>query len=305
MVSGSLAAVIAEAQSAPLPLPGGREGATVRLHPLMTGHAPGPREWFESEGGRFAWLRAFGLRGAARMKIPIQAFLVEHPGVGPLMIDTGFHPSVAVDPKQNLGPVYARFLGELEMSAEHAAPAQLRARGLDAADIRYVLMTHMHFDHASAIGEFPGATFLMSQQEWDAVLEGKRLDGYVRRQYDFGFDYRTFDFDSGATESFASFGRSFDLFGDGSIRAVFTPGHTHGHTSYVLRLRDREVLVAGDAFYTRRALDEGVPPYRMADAHLYRRSLREIQRYREQTPQALIIPGHDWDAFSALDPVYG
>ena len=298
--------MIAEAQPAQLPLPGGRQGATVRLHPLMTGELPGPPEWFEHEGGRLSALRAYGLRGdrSEYMRIPVPAFLVEHPGAGPLMIDTGLHPSVGVDAKQNLGRLFALYFRGVQMSSEQAAPAQLRARGLDAADIRHVLMTHMHVDHASAISEFPDATFVLSQQEWDAVVDGGFTDGYVTRQFDYGFDYRTFDFDSGATESFASFGRSFDLFGDGSIRAVFTPGHTHGHTSYILRLGEREVLIAGDAIYTRRALEEGVPPFRMADEHHYRRSLREIRRYREQTPTALIIPGHDWDTFSALDPVY-
>ena len=190
------------------------------------------------------------------------------------------------------------------MTSEQAVPDQLRARGLDAADLRVVLMTHMHFDHASAISEFPNATFVLSKQEWDVLNEGKVTDGYVKSQYDFGFDYRTFDFDSPGTDSFATFGRSFDLFGDGSVHAVFTPGHTHGHTSYVLRLRDREVLIAGDAIYTMRTLEESVLPYKTADEHHFRRSLKEIQRYRDRTPGALIIPGHDWDSFSALDPAY-
>jgi glyoxylase-like metal-dependent hydrolase (beta-lactamase superfamily II) len=304
--AGSLASVIAEAQPAELPLPGGREGATVRLQPLLTGELPGPPGWFEREEGRFAGLRAMGLTGdrSEYLRIPVPAFLVEHPGVGPILIDTGLHPSVAVDPKQNFGRLLAYYYRGLKMAAEQAVPAQLRARGLDAADIRFVLMSHMHVDHASAISEFPGSTFVLSKQEWDAVMSGKTTDGYVRRQYDFGFDFRTFDFDSPGTESFATFGRSFDLFGDGSVRAVFTPGHTHGHTSFVLRLRDREVLIAVDAIYTQRTLDESVLPYKMADEHQFRRSLKEIQRYRERTPGALIIPGHDWDSFSALDPAY-
>jgi len=298
--------VIAEAQPAQLPLPGGREGATVRLHPLNTGELPGPPAWFEREEGRLAGLHANGLMvdRSTLMRIPVPAFLVEHPGAGPILIDTGLHPSVAVDPKQNFGRLLAYYYRGLKMNAEQAAPAQLRARGLDAADVRFVLMTHMHVDHASAISEFPEATFVLSKQEFDAVTDGRVTDGYVKRQYDFGFDYRAFDFDSRGTESFATFGRSFDLFGDGSVRAVFTPGHTHGHTSYVLRLREREVLIACDAAYTERTLSESVLPYKMADEHHFRRSLKEIQRYRERTPGALIIPGHDWDSFSALDPAY-
>jgi N-acyl homoserine lactone hydrolase len=298
--------VIAEAKPAQLPLPGGRQGATVKLHPLNTGELPGPPAWFEREEGRLAGLHAAGLMvdRSTFMRIPVPAFLVEHPGVGPMLIDTGLHPSVAVDPKQNFGRMLAYYYRGLKMNAEQAVPAQLRARTLDAADIRFVLMTHMHVDHASAISEFPATTFVVSQQEWDQLESGKPTDGYVRRQYDFGFDFRTFDFDSPGTDSFATFGRSFDLFGDGSIRAVFTPGHTHGHTSYVLRLREREVLIACDAAYTMRTLEEDVLPYKMADEHQFRRSLKEIQRYRERTPGALIIPGHDWGSFSALDPVY-
>ncbi len=298
--------MIAESQPAELPLPGGRDGATVRLHPLNTGELPGPPAWFEREEGRRARLHAYGL-GVDRstfMRIPVPAFLVEHPGVGPMLIDTGLHPSVGVDPRQNVGRLIGYTYRGVKMNAEQAVPAQLRARGLDAADIRLVLMTHMHPDHASAISEFPDSTFVLSKQEWDVLEHGKTTEGYVKSQYDFAFDFRTFDFDSRGTDSFATFGRSFDLFGDGSVHAVFTPGHTHGHTSYVLRLRDREVLIAGDAIYTMRTLEESVLPYRMADEHQFRRSLKEIQRYRERTPGALIIPGHDWDSFSALDPVY-
>jgi glyoxylase-like metal-dependent hydrolase (beta-lactamase superfamily II) len=299
--------MIAEAQPAQLPLPGGRQGATVRLQPLNTGEMAGPPAWFEREQGRLAGLHALGIRVDAStfMRIPVPVFLVEHPGAGHLLIDTGLHPSVAVDPKQNFGRLLGMTAARgLKMNAEEAAPAQLRARGLDATDIRFVLITHMHLDHASAISEFPDATFVLSKQEWDALAEGKVTDGYVKHQYDFGFDYRTFDFDSTGTESFVAFGRSFDLFGDGSVHAVFTPGHTHGHTSYVLRLRDREVLVAGDAIYTMRTLEESALPYKMADEHHFRRSLKEIQHYRDRTPGALIIPGHDWEAFSALDPAY-
>ena len=65
----------------------------------------------------------------------------------------------------------------------------------------------------------------------------------------------------------------------------------------VLRAKGREVLVAGDAIYLRETLDASHLPYRMEDEHLFRRSLREIAQYRKETPDALIIPGHDWKAW--------
>jgi hypothetical protein len=54
-------ATAAEPKPAELPLPGGREGARVKLHPLLTGQLIGPEGWFLREEGRFAWRRAFGL----------------------------------------------------------------------------------------------------------------------------------------------------------------------------------------------------------------------------------------------------
>ena len=63
-------ATAAEPRPAELPLPGGREGARVKLHPLLTGQMIGPEAWFLREEGRLAWRRAFGLgvktRGLAR-----------------------------------------------------------------------------------------------------------------------------------------------------------------------------------------------------------------------------------------------
>lgn len=300
-------AAAAEPKPASLPLPGGREGATVRLHPLLTGVAFAPPAWIHREEGRLATLRALGM-GVPKdryLKVPAPAFLVEHPSVGPVLVDTGFHPSVAVDPKQNLGRLGATLIFRgVKMEASQAVPAQLRAKGIDPASVKVVVMTHLHVDHASAMSEFPGATFVFTKREWEAATSHGQLHGYARRQFDHAFDYRTLDFEAGGGDSFATFGRSFDLLGDGSIRVAYTPGHTHGHQSVILRLHGREALLAGDAIYTLRALRDTHLPYRMEDAHLFRRSLSELQLYAEQTPDALIVPGHDWEAWQELEPVY-
>ena len=299
-------ATAAEPRPAELPLPGGHEGASVRVHPLITGRMIGPEAWFLRRNGRLAWRRALGLgmTRSERLELPVPAFLVEHPRAGPVLIDTGFHPSVAVEPRKNLGPVAHLLFKDVRMEAEQAATAQLRARGIEPSRVNVVVMTHLHVDHASAISEFPDATFVVSRAEWAAATSQGQLHGYVSRQFDHAFDYRLLDFEGPDVESFASFGRSVDLFGDGSVRCVYTPGHTLGHQSVVLRLRRREALVAADAVYLRRNLDEVGLSHRTADDHLSERSLREIRRYARDTPDALIIPGHDWDAWQELDAVY-
>jgi N-acyl homoserine lactone hydrolase len=299
-------ATVAEPRPAELPLPGGRPGCTVKVHPLLTGRMKGPEPWFLREPGRFAARRAygFGVKRDEWLELPAPAFLLEHPGVGPILIDTGFHPSVAVNPKQNLGRLALRIFKDLRMEPAQAVSAQLRDKGMTPADLKVVVMTHLHMDHASAIAEFPGATFVVSKAEWEAATTQGQFHGYVKRQFDHGFDYRLLDFDDPRASSFSGFGRSFDLFGDGSVRVVFTPGHTLGHMSVVVRASGREILVAADAAYLSRTIDDEHVPFRMEDEHLFRRSLREIRQYAKETPDALIIPGHDWAAWGELDSVY-
>jgi glyoxylase-like metal-dependent hydrolase (beta-lactamase superfamily II) len=300
-----MSAAAAEPRPAELPLPGGRDGASVRVRPLLTGRARSPKANLLREEGRLAKLHANGLlvpRSEYRV-VPVPAFLVEHPGAGLILVDTGFHPSVAVDPAENLGRAFTLLFKDFEMEPEQAVAAQLRASGRSASDVKVVVMTHLHADHASAMSEFPDATFVFSRAEWAAATDGGQLDGYMRRQFDHAFDYRTLDFDGRGADSYSTFGRAFDLLGDGSIRLVFTPGHTLGHMSVVLRTTAREVLLAGDALFLERTLREHHLPARLADEHLFRRSLREIELYAREAPDALIVPGHDLDFWERLPAV--
>ncbi|HET8821285.1 MAG TPA: N-acyl homoserine lactonase family protein [Thermoleophilaceae bacterium] len=296
----------AEPRPAELPLPGGRKGAKVKLHPLLTATVKGPPGWFLREDGRLAGLRALGVRVPKERWLtgPIVAFLVEHPSAGAVLIDTGFHASVAVKPRSNLGRMGALLYRDIDMRPEQAAVAQLRDKGIQASDVRVVIMTHFHPDHASAIVDFPDATFLVSDVEWEAATEGGQRQGYVHSQFDHGFDYRLVDFDSEQANSFSGFARSLDVFGDGSVRLAFTPGHTLGHMSVVLQTASGEVLVAGDAIFMHKTLEDDHLPFALPDEHLFRRSLREIRQYVKETPDALVIPGHDWEAWQKLKPVY-
>ncbi len=299
-------ATAAEPRPAELPMKGGRDEADVKLTPILTATIKGPIQWFLRDEGRMAKLKGFGI-GVPKdqwVKAPVQCFLVEHPSAGTILIDTGFHASVAVKPRSNLGLFGSTLYRDIDMRPEQSAAAQLRERGIEPSSVGTVIMTHLHPDHASAIVDYPEATFLVSSAEWEAASDGGQRDGYVKRQFDHGFDYRLIDFDSNDANSFSGFARSFDVFGDGSVRVVFTPGHTLGHMSVVLRTGNGEVLVAGDAIFMHRTLDDDHLPHLVADEHLFRRSMREIRQYKKETPDALVIPGHDWEAWQKLDASY-
>jgi glyoxylase-like metal-dependent hydrolase (beta-lactamase superfamily II) len=264
-----------------------------------------PPEFMAMTAGKAHAVRKFLMARKDQVKVPIVAFLVEHPGVGPIIIDTGFHPSVATDPKQNLGRVYAAIYN-IDMRPEQALPAQLRERkGIEPGDVRVAIMTHLHLDHASAISEFTSATYVLGAGEWRAFHAHRfALDGYVRNHVEHAVEYKEVPYDSPVIDSYSTFGRAYDLFGDGSVRLVATPGHTHGHQSVILRLREREALVTGDAIYYLRTLDDERRGWVMADEHRWRRSIGEIRLYRRENPDALIIPGHDPEEWALLLPRY-
>lgn len=295
-----------EPKPAQLPLPGGQANATVRLHPLLTGELGAPPGFVARPAGRLSLVRGLGLGHSRRSWIwlPVPAFLIEHPGAGPLLVDTGLHPSVAIDPAQSFGRP-AALAYRFRVQPNQNVAAQLRDREIDPASVAVVVMTHLHTDHASGVAELPQATFVVDGREWRSAIGSRGLvRGYRRQQFDYGFDWRALDFAAAEVDSFETFGQSLDLFGDGSVRLLSTPGHSAGHLSVLVRLRDREALLCGDAAYTRRAIDHDVAPLLVDDEHRFFRSLREIRRFVERTPGLVVIPGHDGEVWPTLDAVY-
>jgi len=290
------------------PLASGSRGAAVAVEPLVAGHVDWPKAMMVSPGGRMLsakLLRAL-LTGKEAIAVPVPAFLIRHPSAGPILVDTGLHPSIATDPSENFGSLGARF-GKPTLVPGEDVPSQLRKRGLDPGEIPIVVMTHMHMDHTSAISEFPNSTFVVSEAEWRFASGGggSAQNGYRRAHFDYAFEYRSVDFNRDNIDSYASFGRTFDLFGDGSIRLAFTPGHSAGHMSVIVHLAERDFVIGGDAVYMLAQLDGSEPgPPRPQDAHNLRRSLQELRLFRSQFPDAVITPGHDPDFYARVEQRY-
>jgi N-acyl homoserine lactone hydrolase len=292
----------ADPRPAQLPLAGGRDGATVTVQPLRTAEILAMPRFLQRPSGPLAELRGLGLLTPRRRwsRIPVACFLVEHPGVGPILVDTGLHASVAEDPAATLGR-RAALVMDIAMEPGWAAAE----RGVEPEDVRVVVMTHLHYDHAGAVADFPQATFVVDAAEWEAASHGGFRRGYRSALFDHPFDWRLVSFDGSAVGSFASFGRAIDLFDDGSVQLLSTPGHSKGHLSVLLRLSaGRELLLTADAAYARRSIDEDLVPVFVDDVHRYRRSLGEIRRYIGQTPSATVICGHDVEGWADVQSAY-
>jgi N-acyl homoserine lactone hydrolase len=276
-----------------LPLAGGREGAGVRVHPLRTANMLAPPNFLQRPTGPLWQLRGLGLQAPRSkwMTLPIPCFLVEHPEAGPFLVDTGLHASVADDPAQSLGRA-AKLIYKIDMAAGDAAPAQVRARGFDPDAIGLVLMTHLHYDHASGATQFPGATFLVERREWEAAQRGGFLQGYHGPHRDPALDWHAIDVEPEA-----------DLFGDGSVRLLHTPGHTPGHLSLLLRLAGgASLLLAADAAYAKTTLEHRLLPLFVDDDSAYRASLDRLIALRDSADH--VVCGHDPDGLDRADGVF-
>jgi glyoxylase-like metal-dependent hydrolase (beta-lactamase superfamily II) len=179
---------------------------------------------------------------------------------------------------------------EVRMSEEDHCVAQLRRIGVAAGSVRYVVQTHLHIDHTGALGHFPSATFVVHGCELHAAraAESPIASGYVRADYD------------RPEVRWQLAEGELDLFGDGTIRLIETPGHSAGHMSLLLQLDETgPVLLTADAVDNRAQWDGRERPRALFSREDASRSLELLRRLAHQT-NPLIVLGHDPDDWSRL-----
>jgi N-acyl homoserine lactone hydrolase len=201
--------------------------------------------------------------------VPVTAYLLEH-AHGKAVFDTG------------LGPRFARpagdtFRGTVDLEESELIDARLRSVGVDPLQIGYILSSHLHADHAGGNALLPAASVVVQRTEWEQAHTAE--PGH----------YHVPEFDTG--QPVLQISGQYDLFGDGSVVLVPTPGHTAGHQSARVQTGSGEVVLAGDACHLRRSLDELAVPADGSDLDRYRRSL-EWFRVRQRAG-AIIAFGHD------------
>jgi glyoxylase-like metal-dependent hydrolase (beta-lactamase superfamily II) len=230
-------------------------------------------------------------------------FLVEHPSEGPFLIDVGYDPSIESHPTRTLGFVFGK-LAMKHRLAERSVLEHVSERGLDPSDLSPVVMTHLHLDHVSASGQWPQATFIVDRVERAAADRQRGPGPYVKRHLATIENWREIDFAGPQAEPFESFSRTVDLFGDGLVRLVSSPGHSPGHLSVLLRLRDRYALILGDAMMSTLELREPVIDGIVVDQDSYLRSGEETREFMRAHADTLAIPSHDSNLWSRLEPTY-
>jgi N-acyl homoserine lactone hydrolase len=234
--------------------------------------------WLRSSIGNFLE----GEHGSIR--VPVPCFLIEHPA-GLVLFDSGMHPQTQNDAHGRLGAIADFYTVEFRPGEE--VGARLRAIEIDPADVRWLVQSHLHFDHCGGNAEIPNATLVVQRREWEAGRDPdlRAAIGYDPADYELGHRVLAVDGEH-------------DLFGDGRVVCVPTHGHTPGHQSLVLRTGGTTFVLAADACYLRRSLEQRHLPPLAYDRDAMLASLDLLAGLRARGAQ--IIFGHDPELWATV-----
>jgi glyoxylase-like metal-dependent hydrolase (beta-lactamase superfamily II) len=241
----------------------------------------------------------------ARAMLVSHCLLIETDAHGLVLVDTGIGVDDVRDSRR-LGPLFARAMAIDAARRRMPALPQVQALGFRQEDVRHIVLTHLDFDHAGGLPDFPQAKVHVHAKELDAAFGRGSINTKQR--------YRSVQFAHGpAWEPYEALGEPWkgvpavrQLAGlPPEILALPMPGHSRGHAAMAVDTGHGWLVHAGDAYFhrsvTQRGGTSGMPW-----------ALRGVERFiafdyrRVRANHAILakLATHeDVTVFSAHDPV--
>jgi glyoxylase-like metal-dependent hydrolase (beta-lactamase superfamily II) len=244
-------------------------------------------------------------------RLTCHCLLIETDDDGLVLVDTGFGTKDMAALDERISPFFV-WLDNIRRDPELTALAQVEALGFSPGDVRHVVMTHLDFDHAGGLGDFPWATVHVSRRELEVASrrQGPRESRrYSRQQLDDVRRWEAYETGGGRWFGFEAVRELNGL--PPEILFVALPGHTEGHAGVAVDLGEGWLLHAADTYFHRHEMDRperecppGLRGYQrmMAadyDLHLHNQArLREL--YRDRRQPITVFCTHDPVEFEAL-----
>ena len=261
----------------------------MKIHAIQTGTVAITTKWREGVGhGRVRLVNTL-LDREWTEPLPIYAFAIEHPE-GVIVVDTGETARVSEPGYFPRWQPAFRFAVRERVRPEQEIGPQLERLGISPSDVRRVVMTHLHTDHAGGLHHFPHNEILVSRAELEYAtgLRG-RARGYPNKRWPAWFRPTLVDLPG---DRFGPFPTSMALTQAGDVSLVPVPGHSPGQLAVVVEDGDHAVFLAADSSYTEDALlrdvVDGVGPDEAAERLTHER----IRAYAAETP-TVYLPTHD------------
>lgn len=209
---------------------------------------------------------------------------------GPILVDTGLGLHDYADPSPNVR-FFKRDFG-VHNDPENTAIRQLSRLGYSPKDIQHIVLTHMHFDHAGGLPDFPHAHVHVHQRELKAIQ-------HPRTWIDLAYDQK----DIKHNPTWVLYEKpDAEWFGFEAIRLPFTPemyllplfGHTAGHCGVAIQDSDGWLFHCADALPTNAQFDL-TPPW--VNRLVLGTHVKRIQAWAAVHPEVRLLAGHMWKSF--------
>jgi N-acyl homoserine lactone hydrolase len=228
-------------------------------------------------------------RGVTTTDMSVAAYLIVHPR-GTLLWDSGVIPDELVQPS---GTVEAR------ATVKTTIKGQLAAIGYKPSDITFLALSHNHYDHSANANNFAGATWLVQRPERAAMFPDTppATPNNAAARFSALKNSKTIVLDG-----------DHDVFGDGSVMIIATPGHTPGHQSLLVNLQKTgPILLSGDLYHypSERTLKDFTPFAALGNAEQEKNSKIKVETLLREKKATLWIQ-HDIIQFATLkkSPAY-
>lgn len=223
-------------------------------------------------------------RVGIEMEIPILFFLIEH-GKEWIAFDTGMNAMVAIDPEGYWGDVAKAFKPVMAEKEDFKIQIE-ETLGLKPEDLKAVILSHGHLDHAGAIESFRGTDvpIYLQKTELDlinAAVAANEKSAYIPEDFKYLSELNIMPVEG-----------IFDVFGDSTVVAFPSPGHTEGHQSVSVKSGNKTFILCADANYTLENMNEAIPPGIFWDIS---QSLQNLYLFKVMSmiDKVEVVPSHD------------
>jgi glyoxylase-like metal-dependent hydrolase (beta-lactamase superfamily II) len=228
-------------------------------------------------------------------KISHIGVLIKHPK-GDILFDTGLGTNIEEQFERHMSFVNKQLF---KFTKKDTIKNILTKNNFDFKTLNFILISHLHFDHASGIKDFPKITIWTTKEEYKhAMKESASKTAFFQEQYN-GSEVK-WNFLRFNANRYENFNESYDVYNDGSIVIVALPGHTKGSLGVFVNLKSgKRYFFTGDTTWAREGFERPSEKFFVSkaivdtDVEKLNETIVQVHNLMKQKPEVIVIPAHD------------